>query len=275
LFIIQSFSETDDYSINDALIETLLSVDAAKRSSSDWVTVVLPMFPYARQDRKARNREPISVSVVVRMLSMVGVNRIVTIDLHSAQTQAIFNRPFDHLTAQPLICQTLREMIGKDKDSYVMVSPDAGRAKESEQYADELGMKLINMPKSRDREHTHKIKRPVHIDGVKGMHCITVDDMIDTGGTLISATKTLKESGAKSITVGATHGIFSGDATQKFKDSPIDKLIVVDTMPQDRIVKALGKRVQVLSIAPLIAESLVRIYNGESVSVLFNDKNNK
>jgi ribose-phosphate pyrophosphokinase len=275
LFVIQSFSETDGYSINDALMETLLIIDAAKRASSDWVTVVLPILPYARQDRKARNREPISVSVVIRMLSMVGVNRIVTIDLHSAQTQAIFDRPFDHLTAQPLIYETLRKIIGKNNDKYVMIAPDAGRVKESEQYADELGIELINMPKSRDRDDPSKTKRPAHVDGVKDMHCITVDDMIDTGGTLLGAINTLKASGAESITVGATHGIFSGDAIQKFKDSPVDKLIIVDTMPQDKIVKALGDRVQVLSIAPLIAESLIRIYKGESISVLFGDKNNK
>jgi ribose-phosphate pyrophosphokinase len=275
LFVIQSFAETADYSVNDAIIETLLIADAAKRASSDWVTVVFPILPYARQDRKARNREPISVSVIIRLLATVGVNRIVTIDLHSAQTQAIFDRPFDHLTAQSLIRNALEKEIGSHRDNYVVVSPDAGRAKESEQYADELGVKLVHMPKSRDREDSRKLRRPKHIDGVKDMDCVLIDDMIDTGGTLISAAETLKESGAKSIIVGATHGMFSGDAAEKFKNSPIDKLIIVDTMPQDNITRAMGNRVKVLSVAPLIAESLSRIYNGESISTLFNDKNNK
>ena len=159
LFVIQSLTEMNGYSLNDALMETLLIVDAAKRASADWVTVVWPLMPYARQDRKARNREPISVSVVIRMLEIIGTNRIVTVDLHSAQSQAIFNRPFDHLTAEPLIRGRLAQIIGKKKSDYLMVSPDAGRAKESEQYADELGIELIHMPKSRDRSDTSKLRR--------------------------------------------------------------------------------------------------------------------
>ncbi|MCL2452012.1 ribose-phosphate diphosphokinase, partial [Candidatus Saccharibacteria bacterium] len=176
LFVVQSFAECNGYTLNDALIETLLIVDAAKRASADWVTLVMPILPYARQDRKARNREPISVAVVIRILAEIGVNRIVTIDLHSAQTQAIFGRPFDHLTAQPLIRERLAEIIGKNKSDFIMVSPDTGRAKETEQYADELGVKLVHMPKSRDHEDSSKLRRPDKIAGVAGKNCVIVDD---------------------------------------------------------------------------------------------------
>ena len=275
LFLVQSFVERNGYSLNDVLMETLLIVDAAKRASADWVTVVMPIMPYARQDRKARNREPISVSVVIRILATIGVNRIVTVDLHSAQTQAVFNRPFDHLTAQPLIRQKLEKIIGKNKKDYVIVSPDTGRAKESEQYADELGVELIHLPKSREHDDSSKIHRPEKISGVDGKICIVVDDMIDTGGTLISAAEALKKSGAKQIIMAATHGILSNNAAQRFKDSPIDNLILVDTMPQDENLKVLGDRLEILSIAPLLAESLRRISAGESVAYMFNDMNNK
>ncbi len=275
LFVVQSMAERNGYSLNDALMETLLIVDAAKRASSDWVTVVWPLMPYARQDRKARNREPISVSVVTRIVEAVGAGRIVTVDLHSAQTQGIFNRPFDHLTAEPLIRERLAEIIGDKKDDYVIVSPDSGRAKESEQYSDELGVDLIHMPKSRDRLDSSILRRPLKIDGIEGKTCIVVDDMIDTGGTIISAAEALKNSGAKGVILAATHGILSGNALEKFQNSSIEKLILVDTLPQQKTVEALGSRVEILPIAPMIAESIRRVLAGESIAELFHDMNNK
>jgi ribose-phosphate pyrophosphokinase len=275
LFVVQSMAEMNGYSLNDAIMETLLIVDAAKRASADWVTVVWPLMPYARQDRKARNREPISVSVLIRALEVIGTNRIVTVDLHSAQSQAIFNRPFDHLTAEPLISERLAEIIGDKKNDYVVVSPDAGRAKESEQYSDELGVELIHMPKSRDRMDSSILRRPLEIDGIEGKTCIVIDDMIDTGGTIISAAETLKNSGAKGVILAATHGILSGNALEKFQGSSVEKLILVDTLPQEKTVEALGSRVEILPVAPMIAESLRRVLAGESVAELFHDMNNK
>jgi len=274
LFIIQSFAEINGYSLNDALVETLLIVDAARRASAGEITVIFPYFPYARQDRKARNREPISVAVIIRMLEMVGVDRVVSVDLHSAQTQAIFDGPFDHLIARPLIIDALTELV-KGSQDYVVVSPDAGRAKESEQYADELGLQLVHMPKTRDKHESSKISRPDFIEGIEGKNCIVIDDMIDTGGTIMSAAETMKKSGARSITVCATHGILSNGAAEKFADSAIDALYLANTIPQDENLKFLKSKLQVLSIEPLIAESIRRMEAGESLSMLFNDRNHK
>ncbi len=275
LFIIQSFAEVNGYSLNDAIIELCLLIDAAKRASAREITVVLPILPYARQDRKARNREPISISVILRTLEMLGVSRIITIDLHSAQTQAIFSQPFDHLIASPLITATLQKLTANDKSAYLLVSPDAGRAKETEQYAEDLDLEYLHLPKSRSRENSSHIKRPSNITGVQNKKCIIIDDMIDTGGTLITAATTLKNSGAKDIIVATTHGILSNDAATRFKESPISSLYIVDTLPQHEHQAILGKKLKIISVAPLIAEAIDRISKGDSLDFMFKGKNNR
>lgn len=275
LFIIQSFSENNGYSLNDAFMELLLLIDAAKRASAKEITVVLPILPYARQDRKARNREPISASVILRTLESLGVDRIVTVDLHSPQTQAIFSRPFDHLIASPIISKFLKGVVSKDKKSYILVSPDAGRAKETEAYAEELGLEYVHLPKSRNREDSSKIKRPTSIAGVKNKKCIIIDDMIDTGGTLISAAETLKKSGAGDIIVATTHGILSNNAAERFDKSSISKLCVIDTVSQAHNKEVLGKKLEIISIAPLMAKAIKRIAAGQSLDFMFKGKNNK
>lgn len=275
LFIIQSFSEHNGYTINDALSELLFLIDAARRASAKEITAVLPILPYARQDRKARNREPISVSIILRILETIGVNRIVTVDLHSPQTQAIVNLPFDHLIASPLITKALTKLVANSPSDYLLVSPDAGRAKETEQYAEDLDLDYIHLPKSRNRENSSKISRPAEIQGVKGKKCIIIDDMIDTGGTLITAAETLQHSGAKDIIVAATHGILSNNAAQRFKDSPISKLYIVDTVSQAASHAILGDRLEIIPIAPLMAKAIKRIATGESLDFMFNGKNNK
>ena len=275
LFIIQSFSENNGYSLNDAFIELLLLVDAARRASAKEITVVLPILPYARQDRKARNREPISASIILRTLETIGVDRIITIDLHSAQTQAIFNRPFDHLIAEPIISKALKKLTSLHKSKYLLVSPDAGRAKETESYAEELGLDYIHLPKVRDRHDSRKIKRPTTITGVEGKNCIIIDDMIDTGGTLITAAETLKNSGAKNIILATTHGILSNNAAERFRDSAVTKLYIVDTISQINNKKILGKKLEVLPIAPLVAKAIKCIATGGSLDFIFDGKNNK
>jgi ribose-phosphate pyrophosphokinase len=275
LYVVQSFSEDNGYSLNDAVIETLLIIDAAKRASANEITVVLPILPYARQDRKARNREPISASVMIRLLQQSGADRILSVDLHSAQTQAIFNGPFDHLIAQPLIAKTLKKLVKGKEQEFVVVSPDTGRAKESEQYADELGVSLVHLPKSRDRKNSAKIKRPESIDGVRDKECLIIDDMVDTGGTIVSAAETLKKSGAKSVAVCATHGILSNNAAEKFKNPAVNDLYLTNTISQNAAKKMLSKKLHILDIAPTIAEAIRRIELGESLAGMFGDKNNK
>lgn len=275
LFIIQSFSENNGYSLNDAFMELLFLIDAAKRASAKEITVVLPILPYARQDRKARNREPISVSVILRTLENIGADRIITVDLHSAQTQAIFSKPFDHLIAEPIIGSALKKITAKNKSEYILVSPDAGRAKETEAYAEELDLDFIHLPKTRDRKDSRKISRPSKIEGVKNKKCIIIDDMIDTGGTIITAAETLKNSGADGIILATTHGILSNNAAERFRDSSVSKLYIIDTISQKQNEKILGDKLETISIAPLMAKAINRIAHGESLDFMFNGKNNK
>lgn len=275
LFIIQSFAEINGYSLNDALIELILLADAAKRASAREITAVLPILPYARQDRKARNREPISIATILRIFEMIGINRILTIDLHSAQTQAIFSQPFDHLVASPLITKTLQKLIAKHKSDYILVSPDAGRAKETEQYAVDLDLEYLHLPKSRNHKNSSQINRPNKISGVKDKKCIVIDDMIDTGGTIITAAETLKRSGAKDVIIVTTHGILSGNASERFKNSPVSKLYVVDTIPQAEHQAILKDKLEIIPVAPLIAEAIYKVANGESLDFMFDGKNNK
>jgi len=210
---------------------------------------------------------------VIRGLQSAGADRIVSIDMHSAQTQATFNGPFDHLTAEPLLQAALKKRVKADPSQYVVVSPDGGRAKVAEEYANELGVPVVHMTKSRDKTDSSKIKRPESLDGVSGLICLMIDDMIDTAGTLVSAAETLKRSGAASIIACATHGLFSNPALERLKNSPIDSLIVTNSVPQGHAKKALGKRLEVLSIAPLLGMTLLEVATRGSVSKIFNDRN--
>jgi ribose-phosphate pyrophosphokinase len=274
-FIIQALAATKGFSVNDSLMELVLMVDAAKRSSASEITVVAPYLAYSRQDRKARGREPISAAAVIRMLQSAGADRLVSIDMHSAQTQATFNGPFDHLTAEPLIQTAMHERVGDNYDEYVVVSPDGGRAKVAEEYAVELGVSLVHMSKLRARHDSSKIIRPDSVDGVKGRTCLLIDDMIDTAGTLVSAAETLERSGARRIIVAATHGLFSSPALDRLKNAPIDEIIVTDTVPQVESKRVLSDQLEVLSIAPILGRALAEIATHGSVSKMFNDRNHQ
>lgn len=273
VFIIQSLAAVDGWSVNDAFMETLIMVDAAKRASASEITVVVPYLAYGRQDRKARGREPISAAAVIRSLQSAGADRIVSVDMHSAQTQATFNGPFDHLTAETIIQSALEERVKENYDDFVVVSPDGGRAKIAEDYAHELGVNVVHMTKSRDREDSSKIKRPELIAGVDGKTCLMIDDIIDTAGTLVSAAETLKRSGAARIITCATHGIFSSPALERLDAAPIDEIIVANTVPLGEAKKVLGDKLDVLSIAPILAQTLTEIATRGSVSKIFNDRN--
>ncbi|MFZ1248714.1 MAG: ribose-phosphate pyrophosphokinase [Candidatus Saccharimonadales bacterium] len=276
VIIMQTFAH--DYkrnlSVNDALMETMLLIDAARRSSASEITIVIPYLGYSRQDRKAKGREPISAAVVTKMLETAGADRLVTIDMHSPQVQGTFQGPFDHLVASGLILQELRaELMGHDLEKFALVSPDTGRAKESERAADELGIRLRHLQKTRDRKNSANILRPKKLQGVEGRICIMTDDMIDTAGTLVTAAHTLRDSGATGVIACATHALLSDPALERLQDGVIDKLIVTDTVPIDYARKVLGNKLVVIPVAPLIATALHEIVTGGSVSDLFDGKN--
>ncbi len=273
VFIIQSLAAVNGQSVNDSFMEALIMVDAAKRASASEITVVVPYLAYGRQDRKARGREPISAAAVIRSLQSAGADRIVSVDMHSAQTQATFNGPFDHLTAETIIQEALEKRVKDNYDDFVVVSPDGGRAKVAEDYAHELGVNVVHMTKSRDREDSSKIKRPDLIADVEGKTCLMIDDIIDTAGTLVSAAETLKRSGAARIITCASHGLFSNPALERLQNSPIDEIIVTNTVPLDEAIKVLGDKLEILSIAPILAQTLTEIATRGSVSKIFNDRN--
>jgi ribose-phosphate pyrophosphokinase len=270
--LIQSLVQSKNGSVNDALLELVLMIDAARRGSASEITVVLPYFAYMRQDRKALNREPISAAAVINILQHTGADRLVSIDMHSAQTQAVFDGPFDHLTAEGIIRSALAERI-TDPSKFVVVSPDGGRAKSAESYASALGIEVVHIPKSRSRSDSSVIKRPDFVESVEGMTCILIDDLIDTAGTLVSAADTLKKSGAEGVIAAATHGILSGPAIDRLVDSAITELIVTDSTPVEAFKERLGDKLTILSTAPMIASALNAIVVGDSVSQLFEGRN--
>ncbi len=271
--LVQSLVSTDAGTVNDSLLELIVMIDAARRGSAKEITVVTPYMAYMRQDRKARGREPISAAAVINSLQMTGAHRLVSIDMHSAQTQAVFDGPFDHLVAEGLIREALAKKINKNYQAYIVVSPDGGRARMAEQYAEMLNVELIHMPKSRSRNNSAEIERPDFINDVSDKHCILIDDMIDTAGTLVSAAETLEKSGAKSVIAAATHGVLSDPARQRLKSPSVTELLLTDTTPLEKFKKDLGNKLTIIPTAPMIAAALTAIIEGRSVSAIFEGRN--
>jgi ribose-phosphate pyrophosphokinase len=274
VIIMQPHVATEGGSVNDAIMQQLLMLDAAKSSSAREITAVIPNLGYARQDRKAKGREALSARVIVNQLASGGADRIVTIDMHSAQTQAIFNGPFDHLTAQPLLRSAVRNLIDpKNVDAYAVVAPDSGSVKMADYQGGMLGLDTIYMAKKRDRNDPSRIAPRALVPEAKDRTCILFDDMIDTAGTLQTAADALHNSGARRIYVAATQGVFSDPAFERLNSSPIDGIFVTDTVPMDHAKKALGDRLHVIPVAPMIGRALMEIVTNGSVSDLFNDQN--
>lgn len=271
--IIQSLVAQGESSVNDAFMELLLMVDAARRASAAHITVVMPYMAYSRQDRKAKGREPISAAAIINALQGAGATRLVSIDMHSAQTQAVFDGPFDHLTAEGELRKALKNYIETNPDNHIVVSPDGGRAKTAEHYAEALGTDVVYIPKTRSRTNSGEITRPDSVPGVDGSVCILVDDMIDTAGTLVSAAKTLKNSKAKKVIAVTTHGIFSHPALERLQQPDIDEVFATDTAPLDKAHEALGDKLHETSIAPVIADAIRAITSGGSVSDIFQGNN--
>ena len=267
------------FSINDAITEQALLVQAADTSSANEITAVVPFLGYSRQDRKSQGRESISVMYTLGVLAAMGAHRIVTVDLHSSQTQLGFgggHRQFDHLTGQPLVLNQVRNEISKyNIEECVVVSPDAGATKLAQTQQEALDVDLIHMAKKRKRGESHEITRDDKVADVDGRVCIIFDDMIDTAGTIATAAHVLNNSGAKAIIVAATHGLFSGEALVRIKDSPIDKVVVTDTVPMDFAKSVLQEKLSIVSIATTIGQAIVEIASEGSVSKLFGDQNHR
>ena len=246
-------------------METLIVADAASRASAQSVTVVLPHFAYARQDRKAASREPITARLVANLLEAAGVDRIITLDLHQGQIQGFFDIPVTHLTALYLIGDYFK---AKDFDwsNTVVVSPDMGRAKHAKKLADYLGCEVAIAHKSRPKHNAAEVMGI--IGDIKGKTCIVNDDMIDTAGTLCNSVRKLKEMGAGDIYVSATHGIFSEPAIQRLQEAPLVECVVTDGIPCEAANKP-GSKIKTISIAQEMADAIYAVYANNSVSDLF------
>lgn len=251
--------------INHWLMEQLLMVDALKRASAKRITVVAPFFPYARQDKKHKGREPISARLVTDLYKAAGANRVMSVDLHTPQIQGFFDGPVDHLWALPMLADHVREKWGGE--DLTVVSPDSGRVRVADIWADRLGAPLAIIHKRRDPNVPNKISVHELVGEVSGRTCVLVDDMIDTGGTIVAAAKALKENGAKRVIVAATHAVFSHPAVERLADDAVDSVLVTNTLPitPDKQFEGLT----VLSIAPLIAKAISAVFGDDSVTSLF------
>ena len=249
--------------VNDNLMELLLTIDALRRASAERINVIIPYFGYARQDRKDQGRVPVSAKLTANLIASAGASRVICLDLHSAQIQGFFDLPMDHLYAKPVIKEYVRGQ--QWNDSLVVVSPDVGNVKMTRGYATALNARLAIIDKRRPKANESEVMNIV--GEVKGNNCLLVDDLIDTAGTLCNAARALKEAGALSISACATHAVLSGPAIERLKAAPIDRVIVTNSIHQTNEVL---EKLEVVNIAPLLAETIHRIHNYLSVSQLFN-----
>jgi ribose-phosphate pyrophosphokinase len=266
---VQSHGAARGKSMSDSLVEHLGMIDAARLAGATRITALAPNLAGTRQDRQAKARESVSSVLYLRMLRLAGVTDLVTVDPHSpVMPQEGMVRTT--LTAQTLLREALAQKMTEAgtllSNSYVMVSADAGHTAEAEPHADALGIELVTIPKIRDPNDRTKISRPSEIEGVDGKVCFMMDDMIDTAGTLVSAAETLERSGATDVYAAATHGFFSDPGIERLYNSSITQIFITDTLPVNRAKNELGDRLQVVSVADIIADSMTRIIQGRSVS---------
>jgi ribose-phosphate pyrophosphokinase len=261
-FVVQSHTAP----INQWIMEQLIMVDALKRASAKRITVVMPFFGYARQDKKSQGREPISARLMADLFQAAGADRLMAVDLHTAQIQGFFDGPVDHLFALPILASHLEAKL--DLTRVTVVAPDAGRVRVCERWTDRLGSPLAIIHKRRDPEVAHKVAVLEVVGEVAGRTCIVVDDMIDTGSTITKAADALFAQGAAQVIVAATHGVLSGAAVDELKNSAISEVVVTNTLPipgEKRFDK-----LTVLSIAPLIARAIQEVFSDGSVTSLFD-----
>jgi ribose-phosphate pyrophosphokinase len=267
VFIVQSHAAADGRTVNDALMEQLIMVDAAKRASAKRITVVCPFYGYARQDRKAEGREPITAKLIADMFRAAGASRLVSVDLHSGQIQGFYDCPVDHLTAMPVLTAHLEALDGE----LVVVSPDAGRVKVAERYAQQLHADLAIVHKRRIRGEKNSVEAKDVVGEVEGRTCIVIDDMIDTAGTICAAAEQLVEKGAERVIAACTHGVLSGPAVDRLKNSVIEKVVITNTVPLPP-EKQIDK-IEVLSVASIVADAIDAVFEDTSVSEIFGGAN--
>ena len=260
-FVLQSHTDP----INEWLMEQIIMVDALKRASAKRITVVAPFYPYSRQDKKGRGREPISARLVADLFKVAGADRIMSVDLHAPQIQGFFDGPVDHLFAMPVLLDYFKKTI--DRDDITVVSPDMGRVRVADVWSDRLDAPLAIIHKRRDPSVPNEASVHGIVGDVKDRWCIMVDDMIDTGGTISKAAQALKDNGAKGVTIACTHAIFSGRAIEHLSQDFIDEVVVTDTLPLPEEKRF--DKLTVLSIAPLIAQAIHEVFEDGSVTSLF------
>jgi len=251
--------------VDENLMELLIYLDCLRRASVRRITAVMPYFGYARQDRKDEGRVPITAKLVANLVTKAGADRVLAIDLHAPQLQGFFDIPVDHLTGEMVLSRYFRE---KRIEQLTIVSPDVGNMKIAARYVDHLGGELAIVHKK--RTSGSEVEAQEIIGNVEGRNVLMCDDIISTAGTVCSAARLVKERGAKRILVGATHGIFAGDALGRLEEAPIDEVVITDTIPVSKAVKGFVK-IKVLSVANMLGEAIKRIHRDESISSLFNN----
>jgi ribose-phosphate pyrophosphokinase len=261
-FVIQSHCNP----INEWLMEQLIMVDALKRASAKRITVVAPFYPYARQDKKSRGREPISARLIADLFKTAGADRIMSVDIHAPQIQGFFDGPFDHLFAMPLLLEHCRAQL--DSSTLTVVSPDMGRVRVADIWSDKLGAPLALIHKRRDPMIANQVSVHEIVGDVDGRVCLIVDDLIDTGRTIVKAAEALKNAGAKGVVVAATHAVFSDPATEILQADFIDKVVVTDSLPIPKEKR--WDRLEILSIAPTIATAIREVFGEGSVTGMFD-----
>ena len=263
VFLLQSHP----FPLNNWLMEQLIMVDSMKRASAKRITVVSPFYPYSRQDKKGRGREPISARLVADLYKAAGADRIMSVDLHTAQIQGFFDGPVDHLFAVPLLADHIRSQVADDE--VTVVSPDTGRVRVAEQWAERLGgAPLAFVHKTRDLTQPNKAQSKQVVGEIEGRTCVLIDDMIDTGGTISGAVKVLKDAGAKDVIIAATHGIFSEPAAERLAHSGAREVVVTNTLPIPDEKRF--EQLTVLSIAPILATAIREVFTDGSVTSLFD-----
>ncbi|MFJ8585960.1 ribose-phosphate diphosphokinase [Streptomyces sp. NPDC093595] len=263
-FLIQSHTAP----INKWIMEQLIMIDALKRASARSITVIIPSYGYARQDKKHRGREPISARLIADLLKCSGADRILTVDLHTDQIQGFFDGPVDHLSALPVLADYVGAKV--DRNKLTIVSPDAGRVRVADRWCDRLDAPLAIVHKRRDKDVANQVTVHEVVGEVEGRVCVLVDDMIDTGGTICAAAEALFAHGAEDVIVTATHGILSGPAADRLKNSKVSEFVLTNTLPTPGELEL--DKITVLSIAPTIARAVREVFEDGSVTSLFEEQ---